>query len=195
MFLDKIFPSGGYQEMKTREEQTGKKLIEKNDKILRVLVTIFVLILPFILLVILYFKNKEIFFTLLPYYIAPLSVFLSNRLIEHRVINNTEIDLKIVLFSTFVLLLSFSTAKVNSDRILMNKEFQYIFKNETFYKYLGKAGDNYFLQTIDDSSISILKYDELKGNLFRRFNGDIRNENDSIINSEILKENTSNTKK
>ena len=187
IYFEKVFPYGGYKDLQLAEKKTGKKLITKTDKILRFLILIFVLIIPFLMIIYIYFKNRELYYIFLPYIISPLSFLLTNRLIEYGAINNVQIDSKIVFISVFFLISSFSTAKVNSNKIRNNHEFQYISKNKKILKLMGKAGDYYLFSSIENSSMSILKYEEIKDYIFFEFNGFLKNHNDSLIIKETHK--------
>ncbi len=187
LLLDKLFPFGGYEELKEKENETGVKQITKFDKVMRWIITFIFFLLTPLLLILMYFKNELSFYYFLPVLIAPFSVFLTNKLLDYDLVKNKTIDSKIILICTFVVLTSYCTAKYNSINIKSNLEFNYIQESEKYYKLIGKAGEYFFFTTIYNDKI-ILKNRNLKSDLvYYKYDGILRTKNDTVVSKLIDK--------
>lgn len=187
LFLDQIFPYGGYENLKREEIKTGKKLITKFEKVVRVIV--FVSLFGFYpaILIYYYFTDIEQFYSLLPFNISIFSILITNKLISYDVIGEINIDSKVIFFSLFLLISSYSTAKLNSRKINDNKEFNYVINNQHYLKLIGKGGDFYFLKSLNNSETIIIKHDKIDKLKYFHFSGELKTRNDSLINKLLGK--------
>lgn len=187
LFLDRIFPYGGYEDLKSEEKKKGKKIITKFEKGIRIFFVFSFFGLYPALLIYSYFTNIDQFYSQLPFNISIFSVLITNKLMDFDAIEEINIDSKIIFFSIFILTSSYSTAKLNSKKINTNKEFNYIVNNQDFLKLIGKGGDYYFLKSLNNSETLIIKNDKLDRLKYFHFNGELKTVNDSIINKLVKK--------
>ena len=188
LFIDRLFPFGGYEKLQKEENKTEKKLITNFERFVRRITFVAIYILLPLGLIIVYFKSKESFYHILPIIVAPFSIFLINRLMSYDAIKDVNIDSKIVFFSVFLLISSFSTAKLDFIKVETNKEFKYIVENEDFYKFIGKGGDYFFLKALDNKQTIIHSKAQIMNLIFYKYNGEIISKNDTIINNRIAKD-------
>lgn len=187
LFLDRIFPYGGYEDLKNEERETGKKIITKFEKGVRLFVAFLIFGLYPALLIYSYFTNIDQFYSQLPFNISIFSILITNKLMSYDAIGEINIDSKIIFFSIFILTSSYSTAKLNSKKINRNKDFNYVINNQNYLKLIGKGGDFYFLKSLNNSETLIIKNDNLDRLKYFHFNGELKTVNDSIINKLVEK--------
>jgi hypothetical protein len=187
VFFDKIFPYGGYQDLKHKEKNTGTKHISIFEKIMYWFFLVVFFILYPIKIVYSYFSDINYFYSHLPYFASIFSLLLTNRLIKYKYIDNVNIDFKIIFFSSYLIVSSFTLAKTESKLIIDNIEFNYTYKNEKVMKVIGIGKDFYFLRQIGDDSTIIFNKNKIDSMEIDFYDGNLRTRSDSIIYDKIQK--------
>ena len=187
LFLDRLFPYGGYEELKNKEIETGEKVITKFEKGVRFFVAVSFFGLYPLLLIKNYFTDIDQFYYQLPFNISIFTILITNKLMSYGAIGEINIDSKVIFFSIFLLTSSYSTAKLNSKKIDTNKDFNYVVNNKKYLKLIGKGGDFYFLKSLNNAETLIIKNDKLDRLKYYHFNGGLKTKNDSLINKLVEK--------
>jgi len=151
----KILPFGGYK----RLEEEGK--LENTEKRQHLILKILLFIMP-LMLITLYYSSIENFYINFPFFAIIYSIFITNFLIEYDIAMPNEMDSIIVTLIVFILSISYTTAKIDSNKIKLNKDYKYITnKKGRVYKFLGKAGSFIFLTSLDNTKIQIFNSEKL----------------------------------
>ena len=188
LFFDKIFPYGGYKDLEYKEKIDKKKYLTKLDKIMYwVFFTLFFVMYP-IRIVYLYFYDITGFYSNLPFFSSIFSLFLTEKLITLGYIKNINIDFKLIFFSSYLIISSYTIAKSESKLILRNDKFNYIDQNENIFKLLGSGKNFYFLKPVDNNGTIILNKRKINKMNIKYYDGNIQTKNDSIICKLIEKD-------
>jgi hypothetical protein len=94
-----------------------------------------------------------------------------------------------ILISVLLLLLAFSTAKLDSIKIRSGVEFNYIIQSGKFYKYIGKAGDYYFLTNLKNQETIVKNSTDISEFVYYKYDKSLRTKNDTLISIELKKDN------
>ncbi len=182
LLFDKIFPYGGYEKIKGEGALTKGLIIERN------IVGVVAFIIYPISIVIGYFQSIEWFYKFLPSNFALYSFIFTNYLVRKRVISDEGLDVRLAPIYIFIIISSFSVAKLNSREIIKNTKFNYTINNSGYQKYIGKAGDYFFLKSLDNYETTIHSKENLKSIQLYRYDGVLKVESDSIIYSLTSKQ-------
>jgi hypothetical protein len=187
LFLDNLFPYGGYEKAKNNEKESGEILITKFEKVVRIFLFIHLVGLFPGITIFYYFTDIERFYFFLPLSVALFSFLVTDKLMKYDIIGEINIDSKIIYLSIYLLLSSYSTGKLNSIKIKENKEFKYTANNRTFKKLIGNGGGFYFFKSLCSEETYIIKDDKIQELKYYYFNGKISTKNDSLINAFLNK--------
>lgn len=175
LLFDKVFPSGGYEKRKDEGTLTNGLIRE------RLVVGVFAFVLYPIIIVSYYFINLTGFYRILPSSIALYSFVFSNYLVRKGVLEPESIDVRLTPILIFILISSFTVAKLNVMEIKKNTRFDYVSTESGYKKFAGKAGDYFFLLSFDNLETHILSKDKLKEIHLFKYDGNLKTKSDSII--------------
>ncbi|WP_299577161.1 hypothetical protein [uncultured Sunxiuqinia sp.] len=175
LLLSNIFPFGGYEKMKENGELSKGDIITK-----RIIGISIFTILPSTLIAS-FFIDKGLFYQMLPIVLAPFSVFVTNFLVNYKIVLPNNFNSAIIAIVVFILSSSFSMGKIDSMEILSNSKFKYTKINTEYYKFLGKAGNHFMFISLDNSEEKVFNTNNYGTLTLRDFNSKNQVRNDSLL--------------
>lgn len=108
----------------------------------------------------LYITDDILFYRYFPFFSVAISLMMNQYLVNLGFIKNINIGTTLVSVAFFLILSSYSEAKIKARLLIENDNFQYVNQHSEFRKVIGVGGEYVFTTSLNNNGITYQKVEK-----------------------------------